>query len=122
MKRSDAVIPGVGEIVLVVGEQKNRGAWMKGKVLRHIKGIVRGAVLLHKGHEIGRPLELLCSLEIRSAEAGERVTDAREKFHQEEKTDKVSRPNRVAAKNSQLKTQLLLEEDWLNCKPEWTVW
>ena len=115
MKRSDAVIPGVDEIVLVVGEQKNRGIWMKGKVLRHIKardGIVQGAVLLHKGHEIERPLELFCSLEIRCAEAGERVTDAREKFQQEEKTDKVSsRPKRVAAKNSQLKTQLLLEED-----------
>ena len=114
MKRSDAVIPGVGEIVLVAGEQKNRGIWMKGKVLRHIKGrngVVRGAVLLHKGHEIERPLELLCPLEIRSAEAGERVTDAREKFQQEEKTDKVSRPKRVAAKNSQLKTQLILEED-----------
>ena len=125
MKRSDAMIPGVGEIVLVVGEQKNRGIWMKGKVLRHIKGrdgIVWGAVLLHKGHEIERPLELLCPLEGRSAEAGERVTDPREKFQQEEKTDKVSRPNRVAAKNSKLKTQLLLEEDQLNCKPEWTVW
>ena len=61
MKRSDAVIPGVGEIVLVVGEQKSRGIWMKREVLRHIKGrdgIVRGAVLLHKGHEIERPLEL----------------------------------------------------------------
>ena len=49
MKRSDAVIPGVGEIVLAVGEQKNRGIWMKGKVLRHIKardGIVRGACSL----------------------------------------------------------------------------
>ena len=114
MKRSDAVIPGVGGIVLVVGEQKNRGIWMKGKVLRHIKGrddIVRGAVLLHKGHEIERPLELLCPLEIRSAEARERVTDTGEKFQQEEKTDKVSRPNRVATKNSQLKTQLLLKED-----------
>ena len=77
MKRSDAVILGVGEIVLVVGEQKNRGIWMKRKVLRHIKGrdgIIWGsAVLLHKGHEIERPLELLCPLEIRSAEAGERV-------------------------------------------------
>ena len=36
---------------------------------------------------------------------------AREKFQQEEETDKVSRPKRVAAKNFQLKTQLLLEED-----------
>ena len=51
MKRSDAVILGVGEIVLVVGKQKNRGICMKGKVLRHIKGrdgIFRGAVLLDK--------------------------------------------------------------------------
>ena len=67
-------------------------------MLRHIKGrdgIVRGAVLLHKGHEIERPLELLCPLEIRSAEAGERVTDARKKFQQEEKTDEVSRPNEL---------------------------
>ena len=114
VKRSDAVIPGMGEIVVVVGEQKNRGIWMKENVLRHIKGrdsIVQGAVLLHKGHEIERPLELLCPLEIRNAEAGERVTDAREKFQQEEKTDKVSRTKRVAAKNSQLKTQLLLEKD-----------
>ena len=50
MNRSDAVIPGVGEIVLVLGEQKNRGIWMKRKVLHHIKGrdgIVRGAVLLY---------------------------------------------------------------------------
>ena len=95
MKRSDAVIPEVGEIVLVVGGQKNRSIWMKGKVSHHIKGrdgIVREAVLLHKGHEIERPLELLCPLEIRSAEAGERVADTREKFQQEEKTDKVSRP------------------------------
>ena len=87
---------------------------MKGKMLRHIKGkdgIVQGAVLLDKGHEIERPLELLCPLEIRSTEAGEMVTDARKKFQQEEKTDEVSRPKRVAAKNFQLKTQLLLEED-----------
>ena len=114
MNRSDAVIPGVGEIVLVVSKQKNRGIWKKRKVLRHIKGrdgIIWGTVLLHKGHEIERPLELLCSLEIRSAEAGERVTDPREKFQQEDKTDKVSSPKRVAAKKSQLKTQSLLEED-----------
>ena len=38
MNRSDAVIPGTGEIVHVVGEQKNRDIWMKGNVLRHIKG------------------------------------------------------------------------------------
>ena len=47
MNRSEAVIPEVGEIVFVVGEQKNRGIWMKGKVLRRIRGrdsIIRGAI------------------------------------------------------------------------------
>ena len=37
MNRSDAVIPGVGDIALVVGKQKNRGIWIKGKVLLHIE-------------------------------------------------------------------------------------
>ena len=42
----------VGEVLLVVGEEKNRGEWKKGRVLRHVKGkdeIIRGVVLLHKG-------------------------------------------------------------------------
>ena len=37
-------IPEIGEIVFVVGEQKNRGEWMKGRVIRHGKrrdGVVR---------------------------------------------------------------------------------
>ena len=38
-----------------------------------VDGIVRGAVLLHKGREIEIPLKLLCTLEIKNAEAGERV-------------------------------------------------
>ena len=38
MNRSDTVIPEVVEVVLVVGEQKNRGIWMKGNALHHIKG------------------------------------------------------------------------------------
>ena len=43
---------------------------MKGNVVKHIKGkdeIVRGVILLHKGHHIERPLQLICSLEIKSA-------------------------------------------------------
>ena len=58
----------VGEVVLVVGDEKNRGEWKKGKVLRQVQGkdgVVRGVVLLHKGHHIERPLQLVCPLEIR---------------------------------------------------------
>ena len=28
----------IGEIILVVGEQKNRWEWMKDRVIRHVKG------------------------------------------------------------------------------------
>ena len=47
--------PVVGEVVLV---EKKRGEWKKGKVMRLIQGkdgVVRGVVLLHKGHTIERP-------------------------------------------------------------------
>jgi hypothetical protein len=60
--------PEVGEVVLVVGEEKNRSEWKKGRVVRQVKGkdgVVRGVVLLHKGHTIERPLQLVCPLEIR---------------------------------------------------------
>ena len=57
---------------------------MKGNVVKHIKGkdeIVRGVILLHKGHHIERPLQLICSLEIKSAsneeDSGEVVVDER---------------------------------------------
>ena len=64
-------VPEVGEIVLLVGDEKNRGEWSKGKVMRHIEGkdgVVRGVILLHKGHHIQRPLTLVCSLEIKAVE------------------------------------------------------
>ena len=62
-------IPEIEEIVLVVGEQRNRGEWMKGRVARHVKGkdeVVRGVIFLHKGKHIQRPLRLVCPLEIKS--------------------------------------------------------
>ena len=58
--------PEVREVVLIVGEEKNRGEWKKGRILRHSRGqedVVRGLALQHKGHTIERPLNLICSLE-----------------------------------------------------------
>ena len=69
--KGDGQLPRVGEIVLVLGKEKNRGLWKKGKVLRLIlgkDGVVRGVVLRHKGHEIERPIQLVFPLEIRSRE------------------------------------------------------
>ena len=38
-------VPHIGEVVLIVSEEKNRAKWMKGKVIRHVEGkdgVVRG--------------------------------------------------------------------------------
>ena len=36
--KSNTCIPKLGDIVLVSGEDKNRGKWKKGKVVSHVKG------------------------------------------------------------------------------------
>ena len=62
--------PEIGEIVLLVGDEKNRGEWKKGKVTKLIRGrdgVIRGVKLLHKGHHLERPLSLVCPLEIKAA-------------------------------------------------------
>ena len=69
IKRGESDYPEIGEVVLIIGDEKNRGEWKKGRVLKHIRGrdgIVRGVDLLHKGNEIQRPIQLVCPLEIRS--------------------------------------------------------
>ena len=66
--RGESYYPEIGEVVLIIGDEKNRGEWKKGRVLRHIRGrdgVVRGVVLRHKVHSIERPLSLVCSLEIK---------------------------------------------------------
>ena len=71
VNRKSVMPPDIGEIVLVVGDESNRGEWKRGRVLSHIKGkdgAIRGVVLLHKGHTIERPLQLVCLLEIRAGE------------------------------------------------------
>ena len=73
--RKTAKVPDIAKIVLIVTDEKNRGEWKKGKVVRHIRGkdgVVRGLSLLHKGHHIDRPLNLVCPLEIRQAVASDK--------------------------------------------------
>ena len=103
-------VPQVGEVVLVVGEEKNRGLWMQARVLRHVKGkdgVIRGAILLHKGNHIERPIQLLCPLEIRSP--------LRETEHnantQEDNATQEERPKRRAAKEAGRRIQEQLKDD-----------
>lgn len=48
------------EVVLIVREEKNRGEWKKGLIL-----VLSGVVLQQKGHTTERPLNLVCSLDIK---------------------------------------------------------
>ena len=71
LNKETGTTPKVGEIVLIVGDEKNRGEWKKGKVVRLVQGkdgVVRGVTLFRKGHTIERPLQLVCPLEIRAVE------------------------------------------------------
>ena len=74
VNRKTGPVPGIGEIVLVVGDEKNRAKWKKGRVMHHVRGRdgdIRGVILLHKGHHIERPLSLVCPLEIKGPVATE---------------------------------------------------
>jgi len=107
INRTEAVVPEIGEIVLIVGEEKNRGQWMKGKVLQHVTGrdgVIRGAIVLHKGNHLERPLQLLCPLEIRSEIVEEApVVQSKDEVH--------SKGSRVAARNAEIRTKLILDDE-----------
>ena len=63
-------LPEVGEIKLIVGEEKNRGEWKKAELLHLLLGkdnILRGVILLHKGNRIEKPVQSICLLEIGSS-------------------------------------------------------
>ena len=61
VNKSTSPVPEIGEIVLIVGDEKNRGRWMKGKVVKYVKGkdgVIRGVIVLHKGNYLERPVQL----------------------------------------------------------------
>ena len=79
MNKIPADYPDVGEVVFVVGDEKNKAEWRKAKVVRHVRGgdgVVRGVVLLSRGHHIERPLNLVCPLEIRSSKGADEEPQA----------------------------------------------
>eukprot|EP00794_Sanderia_malayensis_P002861 gene2861-3307_t len=141
MNSNESIEPRIGEIVLVIGEGKNRGKWKKGKVVELIRGkdgVTRGVAMLHKGHILERPLQAVCPLEIRSsviAEAEDGVED-RDAPTDDGGEDRVSisngggkdrvatadgnggdssvsggRTKRQAALNSTMKTKVILKDN-----------
>ena len=101
--------PEVGEIVLIVGEEKNRGKWMKVRVVKIVKGsdgISRGVILLHKGHHLERPIQSICQLEIKCEKR-----EADQVPSNPEKNPKLTREKRKAAIKAQEQIKELYQND-----------
>ena len=61
--------PDIGEIVLVVGDAKNKHDWRHGLIVELLKGkdeVVRGVKMIVKNNVWEHPVQLICSLEIKS--------------------------------------------------------
>ena len=111
VNRKIGPIPDIGEIVLVVGDEKNRAKWKKGRVMRHVRGrdgVIRGVILLHKGHHIERPLTLVCPLEIKGPVATE---DAPLQLTPGSQQTERFRIRRQAAETAKEKIRLITVDD-----------
>ena len=102
-------VPEVIDILLIIGDSKNRGEWKKGRVERLVKGkdgVVRGVVLLHNGKRIERPLQLVCPWEIKAIERRKERVERKD-------IPKISREKRQAAKKAdqRIRAQLSDEDD-----------
>ena len=110
LNNETGTIPQVGEIVLIIGDEKNRGEWRKGKVVRLNKGkddVVRGVTLLHKRHTIDRPLQLGCPLEIRAVEN----VDQSQRGRRDGADVEEQRPRRAAAQMAAQRIAEQLQEE-----------
>ena len=102
INKGKSCIPKLGEVVLIIGMERNRGKWEKSKFIILTKGkdrIFRGVTLLHKGYTIKRPLQVECPLEIRRCTSDE---------FEEEKA-------KGEAMTAILKTKILIEDDENDC-------
>ena len=99
---------------MIVGEEKNRGVWKKGKVLSHIKGsdgVVRGAVLSCNKKEIERPLQMMCPLEIRSLSKDDEEAEKNSGGESSALEVRSRRSQRSASRNAKEINKLLLEDE-----------
>ena len=115
IQRERSKVPELGEVVLVVGDEKNRGKWKKEKVVNYVTGgdgVVRGVLIRYKEHIIERPLQLVCPLEIRSCEPAP-VKPADNLQTESGKKTRDQRPTRDAAKRARelVKTIAMDEND-----------
>ena len=91
--RKTLKVPDIGEIVLIVADEKNQGVEKgKGCTTYSKGGVVRGLSLLHKGHHIDRPLNLVCPFEIRQAVASDKGVPTAQSQAPERTRRKAAKP------------------------------
>ncbi len=103
INRRTAAVP-----VLVIGGEENRGEWRKAKVVSHIRGkdaVVRGVKMLYKEHHIKRPLQLVCSLELKGPVESDEERQPKTTNAEDRKKNK-----RRAAEDARVKIRQLAEE------------
>ena len=111
VNRKTSPVPDIGEILLVVGNEKNRAKQKKERVMHHVRGrdgVIRGVILRHKGHHIERPLSLVCPLEIKGPVATE---DAPLQLTPGSQQTERSRIRRQAAETAKEKIRLITADD-----------
>ena len=119
VNKNTSPVPEIGEIVLIVGEEKNKGRWMKGKVVKHVKekdGVVRGVIILHEGNY----LTVLhkgndsTSMSIRNKKCGKGSNFHKENYNvstKENVGELAKRPERRAAKIAKENTKEQLQDE-----------
>ena len=106
----------IGDVVLIIEENKSRMVWRKGLVTKLIKGkdnLIRGAELkvyqpLNKCTHINRPLQLLVLFEVTQ----EQTPNEKEITNRTDNSiEKLVRPCRVAAQNADILQRLAIEDE-----------
>ena len=109
--------PEVGEVVLIVGDSKNRRRWSHGLVCELLKGkdeVVRGVRMVVRNKIWERPIQLICPLEIKSKmtleELNKRIRVANNEDIPPEREQKNGKVTRKARELAQRKIRSIAEE------------
>ena len=107
-------IPGVGAVVLLKEDTRNRAYWRLGRIVNYIcgpDGIVRGMKLkLGNGYIVERPLQLICDLEVGGESGGQRLNPEAPEFKPDKPEEKQQRRAKVIARD-QIKGVAVHEDD-----------
>ena len=110
--------PEIGEVVLVVGDSKNRRKWNHGLVCELLKGkdsVIRGVRMVVHNKIWERPIQLICPLEIKSKmtmeELNKRIRLANKEDLPADTEQRNERPNRKARETAKQKIMQIAEDN-----------